>query len=109
MITKEQGKKYFVSWRGRLLLLAEENLRLATKEELALTEEVKDEMTDLGDVLRDPSRSNIYQDLRGKPPPPRKRAPRKKRDPEAPTGRCGTEKGTFDAARDEIRKEFTER
>ena len=84
VITKEQGKKYFVSWRGRLLLLAEENLRLATKEELALTEEVKDEMTDLGDVLRDPSRSNIYQDLRGKPPPPRKRAPRKKRDPEAP-------------------------
>ena len=84
VITKEQGKRYFVSWRGRLLLLAEENLRLATKEELALTEEVKDEMVDLGDVLRDPSRSNIYQDLRGKPPPPRKRAPRRKRDPEAP-------------------------
>lgn len=53
-ITKEQGKRYFASWRGRLLLLAEENFRLTTGEELALTEEVRDEMVDLGDVLRDP-------------------------------------------------------
>ena len=82
VITREQSKRYFISWRGRLLLLAEENMRLATKEELALTEEVRDEMVDLGDVLRDPARSNVYQDLRSKPPPPRKRAPRKPRPPE---------------------------
>ena len=73
-------QRYFISWRGRLLLLAEENLRLATREELALTEEVKDEMVDLGDVLRDPARSNIYEDLRQKPPPPRQRPPRRKRE-----------------------------
>ena len=85
IITKEQGKRYFASWRGRLLLLAEENLRLATREELALTEEVRDEMVDLGDVLRDPARSNIYEDLRQKPPPPRQRPPRRKREgPAAP-------------------------
>ena len=74
VITKEQGKRYFVSWRGRLLLLAEENLRLATREELALNEEVRDEMVDIGEVLRDPTRSNVYEDMRNKkPPPPRKR------------------------------------
>ena len=88
IVTREQSKRYFVSWRGRLLLLAEENLRLATREELALTEDVRDEMVDLGDVLRDPARSNVYEDLRSKPPPPRKRAPRRKREgpaePEAP-------------------------
>ena len=85
VITKEQGKRYFISWRGRFLFLAEENLRLATREELALTEDVKDEMVDLGDVLRDPARSNIYEDLRQKPPPPRQRPPRRKREgPAAP-------------------------
>jgi hypothetical protein len=85
VITKEQGKRYFISWRGRLLLLAEENLRLATREELALTEDVNDEMVDLGDVLRDPARLNVYEDLRQKPPPPRQRPPRRKREgPAAP-------------------------
>lgn len=82
VITREQGKRYFVSWRGRLLLLAEENLRLATREEMALNEEVRDEMIDVGEVLRDPSRSNVYQDLRHKPPPPRKRV--RKEGPRAP-------------------------
>ena len=85
VITREQNKRYFVSWRGRLLLLAEENLRLATREELAMTEDVRDEMVDLGEVLRDPSRSNLYKDLRSEPPAPRKRAPRKRRaEPENP-------------------------
>ena len=36
MVVKEATKRYFISWRGRLLLLAEENLRLASKDELAL-------------------------------------------------------------------------
>ena len=35
--------------------------------------EVRDEVVDLGDVLRDPARSNIYEDLRQKAPPPRQR------------------------------------
>ena len=57
MVVKEATKRYFISWRGRLLLLAEENLRLASKDELALTEPVREEIIDLQGVLRDPARS----------------------------------------------------
>ena len=81
MLVPEQQKRYFVSWRGRLLLLAQENMRLATPEELALSEPVKEDVLDIQELLRDPTRSNIYQDLRAKPPPPR---PRKKRQPRPP-------------------------
>ena len=76
VVVKEAIKKYFVSWRGRLLLLAEENLRLATKDELALNEPVREEIIDLQGVLRDPSRSNSYQDMRSLQPPPSR--PRKR-------------------------------
>eukprot|EP00435_Cladocopium_sp_Y103_P016026 s641_g4.t1 len=87
VLVKEQQKRYFVSWRGRLLLLAEENLRLATKEELTLTEPIREEMVDLQGVLRDPMRSNTYEDMRNVRPPParprRKRAaPAAEEDPE---------------------------
>ena len=57
--------------------------------------EVRDEVVDLGDVLRDPARSNVYEDLRQKAPPPRQRPPRKNRE----KGRlcrnpqCGKEQG----------------
>lgn len=78
VLVQEKNKRYFVSWRGRLLLLAEENLRLATAEELALTEPVRDETLDLQGMLRDPSRSNTYQDLRDLKPPPRQQRKRKK-------------------------------
>ena len=81
VLVPEQQKRYFVSWRGRLLLLAQENMRLATPEELALSEPVKEDVLDIQELLRDPTRSNIYQDLRAKPPPPR---PRKKRQPRPP-------------------------
>ena len=81
VLVQEQQKRYFVSWRGRLLLLAEENMRLATPEELALSEPVKEDVLHIQELLRDPTRSNIYQDLRAKPPPPR---PRKKREPRPP-------------------------
>ena len=77
ILIQERAKRYFVSWRGRLLLLAEENLRLATREELALTEEIKDEVLDLQDMLRDPMRSNAYRDLRDAKPPPRRQHKRK--------------------------------
>ena len=77
VLGREQQKRYLVSWRGRLLLLAEENMRLATKEELRLTEPVGEEMVDLQCVLRDPMRSNTYQDMRNAKPPPAR--PRRKR------------------------------
>ncbi len=78
VLIQEKHKRYFVSWRGRLLLLAEENLRLATGEELALTEPVRDETLDLQGMLRDPSRSNTYHDLRDMKPPPRPQRKRRK-------------------------------
>ena len=78
VLTKEQQKRYFISWRGRLLLVAEENLRLATRKEMALTEPVREEVLDLQGALRDPERSNVFQDLRDiKPPPTRPRRRRK--------------------------------
>ena len=64
VLVKEQGKRYFCSWRGRLLLLAPENMRMATGEEMMMTEQVKDEVVDAADMLRDPMRSNVFQDLR---------------------------------------------
>ena len=85
VVVKEATKRYFVSWRGRLLLLAEENLRLASKDELALTEPVREEIIDLQGVLRDPARSNSYHDLRSLRPPasrPRKRV--RVKEPENP-------------------------
>ena len=81
VLVKEATKRYFISWRGRLLLVSEENLRLGTKDELALNEPVREEVVELQGVLRDPMRSNTYQDLRSSKPPPRR--PRR-RKPAAP-------------------------
>ena len=72
VLVQEKHKRYFVSWRGRLLLLAEENLRMATREEMAMSETMKDEVVDLQGILRDPMQANTFQDLRGEKPPPRK-------------------------------------
>ena len=80
MLVRESVKRYFLSWRGRLLLVAEENLRMATQVELALTEQVRDEVVDLQEILRDPAQRNTYHDLRAAKPPPRR--PRKPAAPE---------------------------
>lgn len=47
VLVKEATRRHFISWRGRLLLVAEENLRLATRDELALSEPVREETIDL--------------------------------------------------------------
>ena len=78
VLVKEKSKRYFCSWRGRLLLLAPENMRMATREEMSMSETVKDEVADLGDMLRDPTKSNVFQDLRGPPPPRRRRVVRRR-------------------------------
>ena len=41
VLVREGHQRYFVSWRGRALLLATPNMRLATKEELAMNEPAK--------------------------------------------------------------------
>ena len=82
MLTREKSKRYFISWRGRLLLVAEENMRLSTKEELALTEAVREDMDNVGDALRDGNIPNLFRDLRPRAPPPRR--PTRKRKPAPP-------------------------
>ena len=87
VLVREKTKRYFISWRGRLLLVAEENIRLSTKEELALNETIREDMDDVGEALRDGGVPNLYRDLRPKgPPPPRRpvrhRRPRKEQPPE---------------------------
>ena len=66
----------FRAWRGRALLLAQENIRLATKEELALNEPAKEDAEEIGHLLRDPLRENAYRDQSHLAPP------RKDEDPE---------------------------
>ena len=79
VLVREGQKRYFVSWRGRCLLLAEENMRLATGEELALQSPVPhQDLKDLARVLKDPEGNRGYEDSSSAaappqpvPPPPR--------------------------------------
>ena len=84
VLTREKNKRYFASWRGRLLLIAEENMRLSTKEELALTEAVREDMDSVGDALRDGNIPNLFRDLRPRAPPPRRPARKRKPTPPEP-------------------------
>ena len=73
ILVREGQRRYFASWRGRALLLAQENIRLATKEELALNEPAKQDAEEIGHLLRDPLRDNAYRDQTHVPPPPQRR------------------------------------
>ena len=57
-------------------------MRLSTKEELALTEAVREDMDNVGDALRDGNIPNLFRDLRPRAPPPRR--PVRKRKPAPP-------------------------
>ena len=84
-----EEQKVFLLMEGQTLLLAPENMRMATREEMSMSETVKDEVADLGDMLRDPTKSNIFQDLRGPPPPRRRRVVKRRKvvqPREEPTG-----------------------
>ena len=70
VLVREGQRRYFVSWRGRALLIAQENMRLATKEELALNEPAKQDAEEIGHLLRDPLRENAYRDQTHMAPPP---------------------------------------
>eukprot|EP00435_Cladocopium_sp_Y103_P057834 s201_g20.t1 len=73
ILVREAKERYFVSWRGRALLLAAPNIRLATREELALNEPAKEDADNLGELLRDPLREKTYKDQSRLAPPPRTR------------------------------------
>ena len=71
ILVREAKERYFVSWRGRALLLAAPNIRLATREELALNEPAKEDADSLGELLRDPIREKVYKDQSRLAPPKR--------------------------------------
>ena len=63
VLVRESTKRYFVSWRGRCLLLSEENMRWATGEELALQSPVPEQdLQDLSRQLRDPEGNKGFED-----------------------------------------------
>ena len=71
VLCKESHNRFFVSWRGRCLLLARENMRLASAEELALNEPANADLRELSRSLRDPETNRGYQDgTLDRPPPP---------------------------------------
>ena len=83
ILVREAKERYFVSWRGRALLLAAPNIRLATREELALNEPAKEDADSLGELLRDPMREKVYKDQTRLAPPKRvKRRPPTEENPE---------------------------
>ena len=59
VLVREGHQRYFVSWRGRALLLATPNMCLATKEELAMNEPAKEDAETIGQMLRDPERDSL--------------------------------------------------
>ena len=72
VLFREGQKRYFVSWRGRCLLLSEENMRMATGEELALQSPVPhQDLKDLQNRLRDPDGNRGYQDGSNEAAPPK--------------------------------------
>lgn len=73
ILCREGQRRYFASWRGRALLLAQENIRLATKEEMALNEPAKMDAEEVGHLLRDPLRENQYRDQSHMARPPQKK------------------------------------
>ena len=63
VLVRESHKRYFVSWRGRCLLLSEENMRWATGEELALQSPVPhQDLQDLSRRLKDPEGHRGFED-----------------------------------------------
>ena len=71
VLCKEATNRFFVSWRGRCLLLARENMRLATGEELALQEPAATDLRELSRVLRDPEGDRTFKDASLEKPPPK--------------------------------------
>ena len=83
VLVREGQTRYLVSWRGRCLLLAEENMRLATgEEELALQSPMPEQdLKELARILKDPEGNKGFEDDSNaaappKPPPPRMSASR---------------------------------
>ena len=65
VIARESVGRYYVGWRSRVLLVAKDQLRLATTEEAAAHEVIGKDMA----MTADPK---CYRDMTGAPPPTRR-------------------------------------
>ena len=71
VIMKESHQRYYVSWRGRCLLLAAPNMRLASQEESMSHGWIRDEMDDLAGKMQDEGgNGKDYEDCSQVEPPP---------------------------------------
>ena len=70
MIARESVGRYYVGWRSRVLLVAKDQIRLATVEEAAAADTIAKDLALTAD-------KKYYQDMTGEPtpppPPPRRR------------------------------------
>ena len=86
VLLQESHQRYFVSWRGRCLLLAAPNMRLASLEESASREWLGGEMDEFDERMKEEGMAKDFQDMTGlKEPPhqPKPSKPRPKKDAEA--------------------------
>ena len=88
VIIQESHQKYYVSWRGRCLLLAAPNMRPASQEESMAHSWVKEEMKDMAEGLsREDGQGKEFEDLSDQrapePPPPREVQPSQQREDNA--------------------------
>ena len=63
VILQEAHQRYFVSWRGRCLLLAAPNMRLASSEEVGCKENVQEELKGLSEKMSNVDEKKDYEDL----------------------------------------------
>ena len=70
VVLQESHQKYFVSWRGRCLLLAGPNMRLASSEEAMKKEDVRQELGSLDMRLDEAEDKKDYEDLTKSQVPP---------------------------------------
>ena len=70
VLLQESHQRYFVSWRGRCLLLAAPNMRPASAEEALAREFVQAEMQQMEDLFGQEGEAKNYEDLADQPPPP---------------------------------------
>ncbi|CAE8702081.1 unnamed protein product [Polarella glacialis] len=70
VIAVEDGKKCYISWRGRCLLVTREQLRLASQEEAQSWEWIAKDTAMTGENLKGEGESGHYEDLRTDEGPP---------------------------------------
>ena len=85
MIATESVGRYYVGWRSRVLLVAKDQIRMATMEEAAASDTIAKDMALTADKKH-------YQDMTGEPTPP----PPPPVETEGERGTTGTSHAAFE-------------